>query len=138
MFCAFFLALLVSGWLSWNWLAGATFAAGSAAAARYTHRRDLLTVVVSPPMLFFCALVLARALTASGHLLTAVAGGMLTLATVAPWLFAGEVLALAISLARGLLNCVRELRRDLHATPPGVAAARPADPLAQSRRATPQ
>jgi hypothetical protein len=129
----FFLGTLAAAGLGWSWLAGAAFVAGSGAAARYTNPRDLLAVTVSPPLLFLCALILARALTANGHLLVSVAEGtLLTLAGVAPWLFAGVALNLAIALARGLPECVRQLRRDLR----GIAAGRRDG--RQSLRATPQ
>ena len=129
----FFLGTLAAAGLGWDWLAGLAFVAGSAAAARYANRRDLLAVAVSPPLLFLCALVLARLLTASGHLAAAVMGGtLLTLAAVAPWLFAGVAVNLAIALLRGLPACVRELRRDLR----GLAAGYPEG--RQSRQATPQ
>jgi hypothetical protein len=128
MFALFFLSLLASAGLGWMWLAGAAFTAGSGAAARYTHRRDLLAVTVSPPLLFLCALILARLLTASGQVAAAVAeGSLLTLAGVAPWLFAGVAVNLVIALLRGLPDCVRDLRQDLRG-----------GPASQSRRATPQ
>lgn len=132
----FFLGALIAVALDWNWLAGVTFAAGSVGAARYAHRRDLLLVTVCPPMLFLGALVLARILTAGGHLLISVAEGtLLTLASIAPWLFAGVAASLLIAVVRGLPGCIRELRRDLRyatASQPAGAARR------QSRRATPQ
>lgn len=134
MFAVFFLGLLISGGLGWTWLAGLAFLGGSVAAARYTQSRDLLAVAVSPPLLFLCAVALARAVTAGGHLLTSVAeGSLLTLASVAPWLFAGVVANLAIALLRGLPACVRELRRDLRAAP----GDRPDQPV-QSRRPAPR
>lgn len=113
--CAlFFLSLLISAGLGWAWLAGVAFVVGSGAAARYTQRRDLLTVAVTPPLLFLCALVLARILTAGSHVLvSAAAGSLLTLAGVAPWLFAGVALNLVVGVTRGLPGCVRDLRRDL-------------------------
>ncbi|MGE5134207.1 MAG: DUF6542 domain-containing protein [Gemmatimonadota bacterium] len=129
----FFLGALAAAGLGWAWLAGLTFVAGSAVAARYASRRDLLAVTVSPPLLFLCTLVLARVLTASGPLAVSVAGGtLLTLAAVAPWLFAGVAVNLVIALLRGLPACVRDLRRGLRGIPAGYPEGR------QSRRATPQ
>ena len=90
MLVVFFLSLLVATWLHWGLLAGAGFVIGSVAAAWYTKPRDLLTAVVSPPLLFFCALICVKALTAKGSMaLSTVEGTALTLANVAPWLFAG-------------------------------------------------
>ena len=90
MLAVFFLSLLVASWLQWGVLAGASFVIGSVAAAWYTKPRDLLTAVVSPPLLFFCALICVKALTAKGStIISTVEGTALTLANVAPWLFVG-------------------------------------------------
>ena len=67
MLVLFFFSLLVASWLQWGVLAGASFVIGSVAAAWYTKRRDLLAVAVSPPLLFFCALICVKALTAQGQ-----------------------------------------------------------------------
>jgi hypothetical protein len=114
MSAVFSLGLLGAGWLSWPVLAGAAFLAGSLAAAWYTRPADLLTVAVTPPLLFCVALIGVKAVTATGNLTIAVAGGtVITLAGAAPWLFAGTVLSLIIACFRGLPRCVGELRRDL-------------------------
>lgn len=135
MLVLFFLGLLISDKLGWMWLAGLTFVLGSMAAARYTNSRDLLAVAVSPPLLFVCALAAARIVTASGHLLVSVAAGsLLTLASVAPWLFAGTAANLLIGLFRGLPARIGELRRDLRAATGGLPDQRPAQP----RRPAPQ
>ena len=92
MLLLFLISLLVANWLKWGVLAGASFVIGSVAAAWYTRPRDLLAVAVSPPLLF-CALVCVKALTAQGAvIISAVEGTALTLANVAPWLFAGVIL----------------------------------------------
>ncbi len=114
MLVLFFFGLLVSTWLHWGPLAGGTFVLGSVGAAWYTKQRDLLTVAVSPPLLFFCALIVVKALTASGSAVISTAEGtMLTLANVAPWLFAGVVLSLVVACFRGLPRCISDLRREL-------------------------
>jgi hypothetical protein len=134
MFAVFFLGLLISGGLGWMWLAGAAFLAGCTAAAWYTNTRDLLAVAVSPPLVFACALLAEQLLTAGRHVMSSLAeGSLLTLAGVAPWLFAGVAVNLAVAVRRGLPDCIRELRRDLRASPARYQV-RPA----QSRRATPQ
>ena len=110
----FLVSLLVASWLRWGVLAGASFVIGSVAAAWYTRPRDLLTVAVSPPLLFFCALICVKAVTAQGAaVISTVEGTALTLANVAPWLFAGVVLYLIVAWARGLPRCVADLRHDL-------------------------
>ncbi|MBO0809791.1 MAG: hypothetical protein J2P32_15960 [Actinobacteria bacterium] len=128
---AFFLGLLVSGWLGWGWLSGAVFVAGSAGAARYTRRSDLLAVAVSPPLLFMCALFVAKLWTSSGGIGSFAGGILLTLAGAAPWLFAGMVATLVIAWLRGLRQCVSDLRRDLSLRDPASGAG-------QGRRATPE
>jgi len=116
MFILSFLSILISSWLHWSPLAGASFVLGCAAAAWWTKPRDLLSVVVSPPVLFFCALLIVKALTSTGNMLVSMAeGATLTLAGVAPWLFAGLAVSVIIACFRGLPRCVRDLRRDLRA-----------------------
>jgi hypothetical protein len=128
MLLVFFIGVLAADWLHWSPLADASFLLGSAAAAWYTKQRDLLTVAVSPPLLFFIVVICVKAITAAGNeLLSTVEGTALTLANVAPWLFIGVVLSLAITWFRGLPRCVGELRRDLR---PELAQRRPADAAA--------
>jgi hypothetical protein len=127
MLLLFLVSLLVSNWLQWGVLAGASFVIGSVAAAWYTRPRDLLAVAVSPPLLFFCALVCVKALTAQGAvLISTVEGTALTLANVAPWLFAGVILYLIVAWARGLPQCVTELRHGLRPDLPRPRAESPA------------
>jgi hypothetical protein len=112
MLVLFFLGILAATWLGWSPLAGASFVLGCAAAAWRTKPRDLLSAVVSPPLLFFAALVGVKVLTATGDTLVSVAGGtVLTLASVAPWLLAGVAISLIIAWFRGLRRCVSDLRR---------------------------
>jgi hypothetical protein len=68
----------------------------------------LLPVVVSPPLLFFFALVLEKVLV-SGGLLAAFSGMLIALAGSAWWLFAGTGLTIAIALMRGLRSEIRAL-----------------------------
>jgi len=114
MLAVFALGLLVASWMGWPVLAGASFVIGSAAAVLYVRPGDLLMVTVAPPLLFGVALVVVKAATATGSVALSVAEGTaITMAEVAPWLFAGMVLTLVIAWARGLPGCVRELRQDL-------------------------
>jgi hypothetical protein len=134
MLVLFFFTLLVASWLEWGWLAGASFVIGSGAAARYTRRRDLLVIAVSPPLLFLCALICVKALTANGStIISTVEGTALTLANVAPWLFAGVILYLIIAWVRGLPQCVTDLRRDLR---PDLQAPRSGNSGATGGQAT--
>jgi hypothetical protein len=114
MLAVFALGLLVASWMGWPVLAGASFVIGSVAAVLYARPGDLLMVSIVPPLLFGIALVVVKAATATGSVALSVAEGTaITMAEVAPWLFAGMVLTLVIAWARGLRGCVRELRQDL-------------------------
>ncbi|MFC9972735.1 DUF6542 domain-containing protein [Spirillospora sp. NPDC127200] len=113
MFAAALLGGLLSRWLEMPLLAGAGFVLGCAVAALLTRQADLLTLAVSPPLVFLASTFLAVLVTAlgDGSLLTGVAGGvLLTLAATAPWLFGGTLLLLVITTPRGLLAQFRELR----------------------------
>jgi Domain of unknown function (DUF6542) len=124
----FVTGLLTASWLGWTVLVGLAFVAGCGLAARYTRPADLLTVAVTPPLAFFCVLVFAKTVTASGNALLSIAGGIaLTLAATAPWLFAGVALSLVLCWRRGLAERISDLR----AGKTGLAAG-------QGRRATPQ
>lgn len=118
MFLLFLVGTLAAGWLHLEVLAGLSFLAGCALAAYYSRRDALLTAVVTPPLVFMAALVIAELLTSHEdtvrHSLTAAAEGIvLTLAAVAPWLFSGVVIGLVIALMRGLPQCVRDLSAEL-------------------------
>ena len=114
MLAVFALGLLVASWMEWPVLVGASFIIGSVAAVFYVRPGDLLMVTIAPPLLFGIALVGVKAATATGSMALSIAEGTaITMAEVAPWLFAGMVLTLVIAWARGLPGCVRELRQDL-------------------------
>jgi hypothetical protein len=118
MFLLFLVGTLAAGWLHLEVLAGLSFVAGCAMAAYYSRRDALLTAVITPPLVFMAALVIAELLTSHEdtvrHSLTAAAEGIiLTLAAVAPWLFSGVVIGLVIALTRGLPQCVRDLSAEL-------------------------
>jgi hypothetical protein len=132
MLAVFALGLLVASWLGWPVLAGALFVIGSVAAVLYVRPGDLLMVTIVPPLLFGIMLVAVKTATATGNVALSVAEGTaITMAEVAPWLFAGMVLTLVIAWARGLRGCVRELRQDLRA-----AGRPPTDRPATDRPAT--
>ena len=136
MLAVFALGLLVASWLGWPVLAGASFVIGSVAAVFYVRPGDLLMVTIVPPLLFGIALVAVKAATATGSVALSVAEGMaITMAEVAPWLFAGVVLTLVIAWARGLRGCVRELRQDLRAVGHPAAGRLATDRLPADRPA---
>jgi hypothetical protein len=113
MLVVFALGLTGAAWLGSPVLAGAFFIAGSAAAVFYVRQRDLLVATIAPPLVFGIVLVGVKAGTASGSIALSIAeGAAITLAGVAPWLFAGTALSLIIAWQRGLRGCLRELRND--------------------------
>jgi hypothetical protein len=118
MLSLFFPGTLTAGWLHFAALTGISFVAGCALAARYTRRDAMLTAVVAPPLVFFVALVASEVLTTHedtfGHTLASAAEGtVLTLAGVAPWLFAGVLIGVVVAMFNGLPQCVRDLRAEL-------------------------
>ena len=142
MFWLFFVGMLAAGWLHLGVLTGLSFVAGCSLAARYTRRDGLLTVVATPPLIFMITLVITEALTTHAatprRTLESVAeGAVLTLAGVAPWLFAGVALGLVIAMTRGLRQCLRDLAAELRGDLPSPErTSRPGDGrLRPSRRA---
>jgi hypothetical protein len=128
MLAVFALGLFGASWTPWPVLAGAFFLIGSVAAVVYVRPSDLLMVTIVPPLLFGIALLGVKAATASGNVVLSIAEGVaITMAEVAPWLFAGMVLTLGIAWARGLRECIRDLRQDLRADGHRPADYRPAD-----------
>jgi len=110
----FLVGLLAATWLGWGVLAGLAFVAGCVLAAWYASPASLLTVVVTPPLLFLGAVVLVNAMTGSGgFFLSVVLGSVVTLAGAAPWLAVGMILTVIIAMARGLPRCIRDLHREL-------------------------
>jgi hypothetical protein len=141
MVALFFVGLLAAGWLRLGVLTGLSFAAGCVLAARYTQREGLLTAVVTPPLIFMIALVTTELMSSQGDTLrrtltSAAEGTVLTLASVAPWLFSGVILGLIVAMVRGLPQCVRDLRADLRGgngrRPPGASPAMPAASAARA------
>jgi hypothetical protein len=118
IFAAGLLGALLAPILGLGLVAGLLFAVGCVLAAIAIRRADLATVAVSPPMVFLAATVVAKCVEAIGHpsfLQSAFAGVVLALASGAPWLFLGTVLAIGIAFSRGLLDDLRDLRARLAA-----------------------
>ena len=128
MLAMFALGLLVATWMGWPVLAGASFVIGSVAAVLYVRPGDLLMVTIAPPLVFGIALIGVKAATATGSMALSIAeGAAITMAEVAPWLFAGMAVTLVIAWARGLRECVRELRQDLRVSGSRAVDHRPPD-----------
>jgi len=113
----FLVGLLGAALTGWTLLAGLGFVVGCVLAARYTASAELLTVVISPPLLFVALMVLVSAVTGPGSLLLSVVmGSVVTLTGTALWLAVGMAVTILIALARGLPRCIRDLRRELGRT----------------------
>lgn len=113
-------------------LVGLSFIGSCLVGVTLVNPRELLSLVVTPPLVFFGATLiveLGRAL-GKGSVAQALALGLFTsLSAGAPWLFAGSALVLAIAWKRGLTGNVRELRDELRA---GVDVPRPRAPKDQT------
>ncbi|MDR8410026.1 DUF6542 domain-containing protein [Nonomuraea sp. 3-1Str] len=104
---------------------GVVFVAASLLGALLVNRRELLSLVVTPPLVFFAATLVVELVHALGSasLAQSLALGLYTsLSAGAPWLFAGSAVVLGVALRRGLRDNVRELREELRA---GAETARP-------------
>lgn len=100
---------------------GAAFVAGCLLAVLATRRTDLLTLVVSPPLLFLLVSVLSGSLASFGErsfLVSVVVTVAAALTANAAWLFLGSVLVVVIAVPRGLPSCLRELSERLAADVP--------------------
>jgi len=122
---------MIATWRQIDPLAGLGYCAGCALAAGYVRREALLQVVLSAPVVFLVAEIVTQVLTAQGtsshgSALSVVEGTFLTLADVAPWLFAGTAGCILIAMRRGLPQCVRDLQANLRgeARQAGEAGAR--------------
>ncbi|GLW97672.1 DUF6542 domain-containing protein [Microtetraspora sp. NBRC 16547] len=97
---------------------GPVFVVGCVAAALLVQPRDLLPLVVTPPLVFFAATVFiefVRSLRAASMLQALGLGLFTSLSSAAPWLFGGSAIVLGIAWWRGLPQNMRELREDLSA-----------------------
>ncbi|MET8141902.1 DUF6542 domain-containing protein [Sphaerisporangium sp. NPDC005288] len=97
---------------------GLVFCAACLAAVLLVQPRDLLALVVAPPLVFFAATLVSALFGGFGapSLLQALGLGLFTgLSAAAPWLFGGSALVLAVAWFRGLPDNVSELRAELRA-----------------------
>jgi hypothetical protein len=111
-------ACLLAAWLSVGELAGLGFCAGCVLAPLYARRDAQLQIVAAAPVIFLAAVIITQALTAQGssnhgRVESVLEGTLLSLATAAPWLFAGTAACVAVAWRQGLPDCVRELRSGL-------------------------
>ncbi|MFI6500559.1 DUF6542 domain-containing protein [Nonomuraea typhae] len=124
-FAATIAGYVLTSWLGLGFLIGLFFVAGSLLGAVLVNRRELLSLVVTPPLVFFCATFVVELLRAfsSASIVGSLALGLYTsLSAGAPWLFAGSAVVLAVAWRRGLRDNVRDLREELRA---GAEVPRP-------------
>ncbi|NRQ34898.1 hypothetical protein HII36_24145 [Nonomuraea sp. NN258] len=110
-------------------LVGAAFVISSLLGALLVNRRELLSLVVTPPLVFFGATLfveIGRAFGSVSILQSLALGLYSSLSSGAPWLFAGSAVVLAVALRRGLRDNVRDLRQELRA---GAEVPRPRQPF---------
>jgi hypothetical protein len=91
---------------------GLLFVLGCLLAVLATRRTDLLTLVVSPPLLFFVVTLLSAVTGSLGEksfLVSAVVTVAAKLTSSVPWLFLGAVLVVLIAVPRGLPANLRDL-----------------------------
>jgi uncharacterized protein DUF6542 len=113
-----------------GFLPGLGFVAACGLAAAATRRGDLLTLVVSPPLVFLAITVVSEFIGALGERSlprSVFVGVITTFAADAPWLFCGTVLAIVVALPRGLPAALRALRAVPTQPVAGAAATAPAD-----------
>lgn len=103
-------------------LSGMSFIAGCLTAALLINRREMLSLVVAPPLVYFCATLLVEVVAAIGAPSMAQALGIglfQAMSAGAPWLFVGSALVLAVTWRRGLVSNVRALREEVRASRSG-------------------
>lgn len=121
VFACTLLGALLGGLLGIRPAQSFCFVVGCLLAVLTTRRTDLLTLVVSPPLLFFLVCLLS-ALTGSigekSFLLSVVVTVAAKLTSSVPWLFLGAVLVVLIAVPRGLPANLRDLRARVAADNP--------------------
>lgn len=91
------------------------FVVGCVTATIKIRPRDLLVLVVSTPLAFLVAIVVAQTVRlwgSDGWLRSELVGLATALSEGAPWLFVGTGTVVAIAWARGLRDNIRELRAE--------------------------
>jgi hypothetical protein len=91
---------------------GFLFVLGCLLAVLATRRTDLLTLVVSPPLIFFLVSLLGAVTGSLGErsfVISVLLSLITTLTSSVPWLFVGAVLVVVIAVPRGLPANLREL-----------------------------
>ena len=121
VFAATLLGAIVGGLSGLDAAQGFLFVLGCVLAVATTRRTDLLTLVVSPPLIFFLVSLLSAVTGSLGErsfLVSVVLSLVTTLTSSVPWLFVGAVLVVLIAVPRGLPANLRELSAGIAADNP--------------------
>jgi hypothetical protein len=118
MFALCLAGCLLAAWLHADVVAGVGFVATGILAPVYARRQALLHIVISAPLIFLLAEIATQVITAQGNsgrgsAMSVLEGTLLTLADAAPWLFSGTVICVAVAMAQGLPQCIRDFRAGL-------------------------
>jgi len=118
MFGLFLAADLTASWTGHEVPAGLGFLAACILGPYLVRRHALLQVLAASPAIFLVALVITQIATAQGtgkhgKILSVLEGTVLVLAALAPWLLSGTAIGIAMALPRGLVQCARDLKREL-------------------------
>src|SRR6516162_10056817 len=100
LFALCFGTQLIAAWTGWRTLAGAAFVCGCGAVTYYTRTSGMRALVVCPPLLFLAGSVCAELATAPSTF-AAAEKILVTLGTMAPWLFTGTALTIVVAIGRG-------------------------------------
>ncbi|MEV0399848.1 DUF6542 domain-containing protein [Actinoallomurus sp. NPDC050550] len=106
------LGAVIGGMFGLRSAQGLFFVVGCLLAVLATRRTDLLTLVVSPPLLFFLVTLVSALIGSVGEksfLLSTVVAVAAKLTSSVPWLFVGAVLVVLIAVPRGLPANLRDL-----------------------------
>jgi hypothetical protein len=140
MFAVFLLTCLAANWLNVTVLIGLGYVATCVAAPFLVRRNAQLHVVIAPPAIFLTAVLITQILTAQGtsrhgRVLSVIEGTLLTLAAIAPWLFAGTGMGAAAAMTRGLRESIGEVMAQVRGdTAESAAASSAALKMAAARR----
>lgn len=135
----FLVSDLIASWLHLAVMIGLGYAGACVLAPFFVRRHALLQVIVAPAAIFLVAVIISQVLTAQGtsrhgKALSVLEGTFLTLAAIAPWLFAGTALGIGAAMTQGLPQSIRDLAAGLRGQTSGADALAPLAHPAPARK----
>lgn len=121
VFACTLLGAIIGSLLGLHSAQGFLFVVGCLLAVATTRRTDLLTLVVSPPLIFFLVSLLSAFVGSLGEksfMVSVLLSLATTLTSSVPWLFVGAVVVVVIAVPRGLPANLRELSAGIAADNP--------------------